>query len=62
MATGLAGPLYEGKEGFELIYSFDKDHILLNLKLAIPEDEEIMSITGVYWSAFIYENEMQDLA
>lgn len=49
------------EEGFELIYSFDKDHQLLNLKLTIAEEFEIMSITGVYWAAFIYENEMQDL-
>ncbi|HML36113.1 MAG TPA: NADH-quinone oxidoreductase subunit C [Bacillota bacterium] len=48
-------------EGFELTYSFDKDHVLTNLRLVIPEEEEIMSITGVYWAAFIYENEMQDL-
>ncbi len=48
-------------EGFELTYSFDKDHILTNLRLVIPEEEEIMSITGAYWPAFIYENEMQDL-
>ncbi|WP_027399702.1 NADH-quinone oxidoreductase subunit C [Anaerovorax odorimutans] len=48
-------------EGFEIIYSFDKEHELLNLKLTIPEEEEIMSITGITWSAFIYENEMQDL-
>lgn len=49
------------EEGFELTYSFDKEHVLLNLRLVIPEEEEIMSVTGVYWSAFIYENEMQDL-
>ncbi len=48
-------------EGFEIIYSLDKDHSLRNLKLTIPEEEEIMSVTGVYWAAFIYENEMQDL-
>ena len=48
-------------EGFELTYSFDKDHVLLNLRVIVPEEEEIMSITGVYWAAFIYENEMQDL-
>lgn len=47
--------------GFEILYSMDKDHRLLNLKLTIPEEEEIMSITGIYWAAFIYENEMQDL-
>ena len=48
-------------EGFEIIYSFDKDHVLANLKLVVPEEEEIMSISGIYWLAFIYENEMQDL-
>ncbi len=48
-------------EGFEILYSFDKNHELVNLKLTIAEEEEIMSITGVYWCAFIYENEMQDL-
>ncbi|MEL7655474.1 MAG: hypothetical protein AAGU75_06150, partial [Bacillota bacterium] len=30
-------------EGFELTYSFDKDHVLTNLRLVIPEEEEIMS-------------------
>ena len=49
------------EEGFELLYSFDKDHYTYNYKLTIPEEEELMSITGVYWSAFIYENEMKDL-
>lgn len=49
------------ESGLEILYSFDKDHQLLNLKLNIADDEEIMSITGVYWPAFIYENEMQDL-
>ena len=48
-------------EGFEIIYSFDKDHELFNFKLTIPEEEEVQSITGEYWSAFIYENEMKDL-
>jgi ech hydrogenase subunit D len=46
---------------FHLLYSFDKDCVLTNLKLAVPEDETIPSITGVYWPAFIYENEIQDL-
>ncbi len=48
-------------EGFEILYSFDKDHELLNLKLTIAEEEEVQSVTGEYWSAFIYENEMHDL-
>lgn len=48
-------------EGFELTYSFDKDHVLTNLRLILPEDGELTSITGIFWPAFIYENEMQDL-
>jgi ech hydrogenase subunit D len=49
------------KDGFELLYSFDKDHVLLNLRLTIAEEEDVASITGVCWPAFIYENETQDL-
>ena len=49
-------------DGFDLIYSFDKgDHVLLNLKVPVPSDLEIMSITSIYWPAFIYENEIHDL-
>lgn len=48
-------------ETYEIIYSFDKGHELLNLKLDIPTDAEVESITKVYWPAFIYENEIHDL-
>ena len=48
-------------EGFEILYSFDKDHELTNLRLIVPEEEEVQSVTGEYWGAFIYENEMHDL-
>lgn len=46
---------------FEIIYSFDKAYELINLKLVISQGEEVESITGTYWPAFIYENEMHDL-
>ena len=46
---------------FQILYSFDKDYQLLNLKMTVNQDEELPSITGVYWSAFIYENEIKDL-
>lgn len=49
------------EDGFEILYSFDLDHVLKNLRLTIPEGQEIMSITGSYWPAFIYENEIHDL-
>lgn len=48
-------------EGFQILYSFDKDHELFNYRLIIPEEQEVESVTGEYWSAFIYENEMHDL-
>ena len=48
--------------GFEILYSFDNgEHELTNLKLTVPEEEEVQSVTGEYWGAFIYENEMHDL-
>ncbi len=50
------------KEGLtELVYSFDKDFDLENLKLAVPDDMTVPSISGSYWSAFIFENEIHDL-
>ena len=48
-------------DDLRIIYSFDKDHVLKNLKLIVPYGKEVESITGVYWPAFIYENEMHDL-
>ena len=45
----------------EIIYSFDKSHQLKNLRMVISPEEEVESITGDYWPAFIYENEMHDL-
>ncbi|MDR1495721.1 MAG: NADH-quinone oxidoreductase subunit C [Clostridiales Family XIII bacterium] len=48
--------------GVELLYSFEKDEILKNLKVSLDEKRpEIQSISGIYWPAFIYENEMHDL-
>ena len=46
---------------FEIIYSFDKDHMLTNLRLTVSQGEQVESITGDFWPAFIYENEMHDL-
>lgn len=49
-------------EQFEINYTFDKDYILRNLRLRLDKTgEEIPSISGVYWNAFIYENEIHDL-
>lgn len=48
-------------ETYEIVYSFDKGHIMENLRLDINVDDEVESITGIFWPAFIYENEIHDL-
>jgi ech hydrogenase subunit D len=46
----------------EILYTFEKDETIKNLKVILEDkDPEIHSITGTYWPAFIYENEMHDL-
>jgi ech hydrogenase subunit D len=49
------------KEGYELSYSFGKEYELVNLRLVIGEDTEVMSISHIFEPAFLYENEMVDL-
>lgn len=49
------------EEGYELSYSFGKDYDLYNLRFTIGDDEEIPSITNIYSTAFLYENEIHDL-
>ena len=46
---------------YEINYSFDKDYLFENVRIAITADTEIPSISGMYWNSFIYENEMHDL-
>ena len=48
-------------DNYEILYSFDKNHELLILRLDIAIGTEVESITGIYWPAFIYENEIHDL-
>lgn len=46
----------------EINYSFDKEYSFVNLKVKLPSaGAEIPSVSSVYWSAFLYENEMSDL-
>lgn len=49
-------------ETLELNYSFDRSGELLNLRVTVPATgARVPSISGVYWCAFIYENELHDL-
>ena len=48
-------------EDFEINYTFDKDFVLTNLRITVKQDAVIPSVSGVYWGAFVYENEIHDL-
>ncbi|MEN6341521.1 MAG: NADH-quinone oxidoreductase subunit C [Methanospirillum sp.] len=46
----------------EITYSFeDRDHRFVNLRITVPPDATIPSVTSLYWGAFVYENEIHDL-
>ncbi|UAL07477.1 MAG: NADH-quinone oxidoreductase subunit C [Candidatus Methanogranum gryphiswaldense] len=45
----------------EILYSFDKDFQMINYKVYVPDDMTVPSISGSFWPAFIFENEMHDL-
>jgi ech hydrogenase subunit D len=50
------------KEGYEINYVFDKDYQFQALRIQVPaENIEIPSVSNVYPSAFLYENEIHDL-
>lgn len=49
-------------EHLEINYSFDKDYQFVNLKIKVMDLElEVPSVSNIYWSAFLYENEIHDL-
>lgn len=47
---------------FELSYSFDKNLVYYVLRIVLPDNTQpIPSISQIYYSAFLYENEIHDL-
>ncbi|MBF0484841.1 MAG: NADH-quinone oxidoreductase subunit C [Candidatus Omnitrophica bacterium] len=49
-------------ECLELQYSFDKDYVYQSFKIVLKDTvTPVPSISGVYLSAFLYENEIHDL-
>ncbi len=49
-------------ERLELTYSFDRQNVLANLRLVLPEPQpKVPSISSIFWCAFLYENELHDL-
>jgi ech hydrogenase subunit D len=44
----------------EILYHFDKDLKLTNLRLSLPKGGTVPSISGVLFGAFLIENEIRD--
>jgi ech hydrogenase subunit D len=45
----------------DLLYHFDRNFELKHLRLTVPKDALVPSITPIYFAAFLVENEIQDL-
>ncbi len=52
----------DNKDGtFDLFYHFDKENKLVTVKIKVTQDDEIPSITDLYFCAFLVENEIKEL-
>lgn len=49
------------QDTLEIIYHFDKDLELANYRMQMPKTETLPSLSPVYFSAFLVENEIIDL-
>ena len=47
--------------GYDLLYSFAEKYDFFTYKVPLKQDEEIVSISDIYPSASLYENEMREL-
>ena len=48
-------------ETFEIIYTYEKNLKLTNYRITVKQDDEIPSVSSIYFGAFVYENEIHDL-
>jgi ech hydrogenase subunit D len=48
--------------GFEVNYSFDREYNFVNARVTLAAASAALpSVSQIYWNAFLYENEIQDL-
>lgn len=45
----------------DVLYHFDKDYVLRNMRLTVPKSSSIPSISKIYICATLVENEMKEL-
>ena len=46
---------------FELTYSFDKDYMFESLRVTVPKEVQLPSVSGIFKGTFLYENEIREL-
>jgi len=46
---------------FDIVYHFDKDYQIINLRINVEENQKVPSISDIYFSAVLVENEIKDL-
>lgn len=51
----------KGSSVVDLDYSFGKDDLFVDLKQEVSEEQEVPSISEIFYSAFLYENEIHEL-
>ena len=45
---------------FMILYHFDKDLKMTHFRIKIAKDEELESISSIYWTALLIENEIKE--
>lgn len=50
-----------GDETIDVIYHYDKDYEMKNVKVTVKNGEEIPSISKIFFCAVLVENEMKEL-
>lgn len=50
-----------GDDTFEVTYHFDKDFNLQNYRIKINKEQEVLSISKIYFCAILVENEIKEL-
>lgn len=49
------------ESGYDLLYSFAEGYHFVTYKVAVDKDEEVPSISDIYPSSSLFENEMREL-
>lgn len=50
-----------GDDTIDVLYHFDKDYKMKNIKITVNKGEEVPSISKAFFSAVLVENEMKEL-